>query len=92
VQDLSRLLYNRHGGNPREIKQNILNFNGFVFPDAKTEVSGTPEFVHRRRRTSECVVVRDVWHSCELNVAPRENSVLREARAHWVHIGAARRT
>ena len=43
VQDLSRLLYNRHGGNPREIKQNILNFNGFVFPDAKAEVRGTPE-------------------------------------------------
>ena len=39
VQDLSKLLFNRHGGNPRETKQNILDFNGFAFPDAKAEVS-----------------------------------------------------
>ena len=38
VQDLSRLLFNRHGGNPREIKANILEFNGFVFADEKAEV------------------------------------------------------
>jgi len=43
VQDLSRLMFNRHGGNPREIKANILDFNGFAFPDAKAEVSGFRE-------------------------------------------------
>jgi len=38
-QLLSRLLFNRHGSNPREIKQNILDFNGLVFPDEKSEVA-----------------------------------------------------
>ena len=36
LKNLSRLLYNKHGG-PRECKNNILDFNGFSFADAKAE-------------------------------------------------------
>lgn len=47
LKDLSRLLFNKHGGNPREIKQNILEFNGFVFADEKAE-ENLKNRIHKR--------------------------------------------
>ena len=34
---MSRLLFNKFGGSAREIKNNILEFNGFAFADTKAE-------------------------------------------------------
>ena len=65
LKNLSRLLYNKHGG-PRECKNNILDFNGFSFADAKAEENMKNRI--KKKQLKELELQRRVVNTLESSV------------------------